>query len=439
MSEKKSNIAGAAAVGLALALVCGGAAYLFSGGELGKGFSAATEKITIRNYGEDFSDAATGITVNYNEADGEKDGAKSPEELGEVSIPYAADYFLSYLSEKERLVCSQIYSGFRSFETDIDITDGVVRSEDICKFIVLCTSCAPEFSYIGQEYSVSVDSEGYVMSIEVNFTRTPEEAAQRYDKTADNIDRILSGISPDMSDYDKFLYIHDEIVKNCVYDETAENCYTAYGCLTEGRAVCEGYSKALLMLCEKAGIGCLPVIGQGIDDGEATPHIWNKVLLDGQWYCTDLTWDDPVSDMGGEYYRYDYFALTDAEFAADHSMDENMYLNYPQAVSEEANYYKRNGFFADSSESCPQTVSFAVNYAMDNGLDYARIKCSDRAVFDSCVNDIFIKEYENGNARIFSILKESAERHPESGYSYGSYSIIKNEETFTLTVKLASE
>ena len=94
------------------------------------------------------------------------------------------------------------------------------------------------------------------------------------------------------------LYFHDSIILECNYDDTAKNCYSAYGCLVEGKAVCEGYAKAMQILCSKAGIKCIPVAGKAYDGGAVQPHLWNKVMIDGEWTNVDLTWDDPVTDAG---------------------------------------------------------------------------------------------------------------------------------------------
>lgn len=72
--------------------------------------------------------------------------------------------------------------------------------------------------------------------------------------------------------------------------------------------MCEGYAKAMQILCTKAGIKCIPVAGKAYDGGAVQPHLWNKVMIDGEWTNVDLTWDDPVTDAGEDYIRYDYLA-----------------------------------------------------------------------------------------------------------------------------------
>jgi Uncharacterized protein involved in cytokinesis, contains TGc (transglutaminase/protease-like) domain len=68
--------------------------------------------------------------------------------------------------------------------------------------------------------------------------------------------------------------------------------HDAYGALVApNRAVCDGYSKAFLLLCENQNIECL------VDKGSALPstkgHAWNYVKMDNdKWYGIDVTWND---------------------------------------------------------------------------------------------------------------------------------------------------
>lgn len=59
--------------------------------------------------------------------------------------------------------------------------------------------------------------------------------------------------------------------------------------------VCEGYARALKVLCDRLGIPCVLVDGWALADAEAdlrAPHMWNYVELDGAWYGIDVTWND---------------------------------------------------------------------------------------------------------------------------------------------------
>lgn len=135
-------------------------------------------------------------------------------------------------------------------------------------------------------------------------------------------------IRPDMKDYEKELAIHDYIVNNTKYDEenvrkgtVPPESYTAYGVLVKGRGVCEGYSRAMKKLLDMVNIESEIVSGLGRGRG----HAWNIVKIGGEYYHTDVTWDDPVTVDGRNVLGHDYFNLTDERMSIEHTWDRNMY------------------------------------------------------------------------------------------------------------------
>ena len=65
---------------------------------------------------------------------------------------------------------------------------------------------------------------------------------------------------------------------------------------------------AMIAVCEEMGIQSIPVTSNRMN------HAWNMVLLDGQWYHIDVTWDDAVSYPA--YVSYTYFLQSDAGMIA---------------------------------------------------------------------------------------------------------------------------
>lgn len=353
----------------------------------------------------------------------------------EIEIPDTAEYIVSFLSDEEREVFAQIYDGLSSFDESIEISPDVIHKDDVGDFIAMLTYAVPYIDYIGQEYTICIDSSGYVASLEITYNKSRKQSESERAELDKRIDEIVSQISPDWSDYEKVLYFHDEIALNCRYDDSADNPYSAYGCLVEGRAVCEGYSKAMQILCTKAGVKCIPVAGKAYDSGEPQPHLWNKLMLDGEWSNFDVTWDDPVTDIGDNYVRYDYFGIADSECGSDHVADENKYFSYPEAFSASANYYKRNGLYADDSEPVWDIMSGSVERAMTDGSGIARLKCSDSEVYSAAVDELFGGD---SGGEIFTILRQCSEE-VGGGWSSASYSVIKNDELCTITVILSSD
>lgn len=144
--------------------------------------------------------------------------------------------------------------------------------------------------------------------------------------------------------YEKVKFIHDFICKRVEYDEnfeipTAHEPTSVF--LSPYKTVCEGYSEAFKILCDKADIPCVIAVGTSNGGG----HAWNYVKMeDGKWYGVDCTFDDQGSIL------YDYFLVGTASgnkyfnasetFGSSHTETGKRYsgsftLTYP-TVSENA-------------------------------------------------------------------------------------------------------
>lgn len=398
-----------------------------------------TAGCSLGGTGEKNKDRSKNTVVNthvtYVEGNSEKHTETGLESRNEsfaaLEIPDTAEYIADFLSDDEKRVFSQLYKGLSGFESSVELTEGVISKDDIGAFISMLTSACPYIDYIGSQYTICIDGEGYVTSVEVTYDKTAEEAQAEKEKLDEKVGEILAGIEQGWSDYDKVLYFHDSIILGCTYDDTADEPYSAYGCLVDGRAVCEGYAKAMQILCTKAGIKCIPVAGKAYDGGTVQPHLWNKVMIDGEWTNMDLTWDDPVTDAGEDYIRYDYFGITDAECAKDHTADDNKFLSYPEALSSGANYYRRNGLYAQEGDDISQMMCSSVTEAMTDGSGLARLKCADKEVYSNAEDTLFD---ENGGI-IFDVLRRA---YSQAGgdWSTSKYAVIKNDDLYTVTIIL---
>lgn len=113
------------------------------------------------------------------------------------------------------------------------------------------------------------------------------------------------------TDYEKLRYINNYLVDNCDYLAAAvkdpdryPKAFTAYGCLVEGQAVCEGYANSVQLLCEMMNIPCLKVTGTAYGGD----HIWNAVYLNDKWWMLDVTFNDPIGKQDNSD-RWSYFLL----------------------------------------------------------------------------------------------------------------------------------
>jgi transglutaminase-like putative cysteine protease len=123
--------------------------------------------------------------------------------------------------------------------------------------------------------------------------------------------------------FERTQLLHDRIVRNTSYDEVAADstgdgnpAFTAAGLFENGKAVCQGYAEAYVVLLNRAGVPA--VYASGTSKGVA--HAWVIVSLGGKWYHVDPTYDDPVPDTVKQT-NYRYFLMSDDQLAKDHERD----------------------------------------------------------------------------------------------------------------------
>ncbi len=131
--------------------------------------------------------------------------------------------------------------------------------------------------------------------------------------------------------YQKLKYIHDYIANAVTYDMSAPFHDTAVGLFCEPYAiVCEGYSKAFKLICDKEGIPCIVVPGN-IDIEKKTGHMWNYVIMeDGEWYGIDCTWDD--TNSADSPVKHSYFLKGSDSFGGNHVTEAGM--TYPELCAD---------------------------------------------------------------------------------------------------------
>ncbi|XP_044231857.1 uncharacterized protein ky [Thunnus albacares] len=132
--------------------------------------------------------------------------------------------------------------------------------------------------------------------------------------------------------------------------------------IAAGRGVCCGYSSLCTEMCREVGIECQEVPGHskgiGYRQGQSlknvkSDHLWNAVLMGGQWFLLDACWGAGRVDMEHESFvkRFDdfYFLTDPEEFIDSHFPDEEKWqlLDTPIPLEEfERRVFKTSAFFA---------------------------------------------------------------------------------------------
>ena len=206
---------------------------------------------------------------------------------------------------------------------DIDIVNEVLENN-------------PEYIGNFKSYKSNYVEKSYYkeFTIEFNYLISKEVLLDRENQVNEKVKEIISNIiTPEMSDVEKELAIHDFVINNCKYDERyfTDNLpiesYSAYGTLILGNSVCQGYAVAMDKLLNAVGIESKIVVGEALnaDDNTYISHAWNIVKLDNEFYHVDATWDDPIMEDGSERLRYSYFNLTDSQIEINHKWNKDNY------------------------------------------------------------------------------------------------------------------
>ncbi len=226
----------------------------------------------------------------------------------------------------------------------------------------------PQFFYINNTYGLEgYEADGTSRYNKLVFTYTMDADTRKVAKAKLDtaVETILLGAPQTTDHYEIELHLHNKLTAGCTYDTaaanagytTAPNAYTAYGALVDGLAVCEGYSRAMQLLLNKAGITNTLVIGESLSDN--VKHMWNLVSVNGNLYHLDATWND--SD---DLLRHNYFNVTTAQLTLSHRIADGQ-AGIPNCTATKDNYFYRNGLYIDTYSR--QTIAQKIAAHIKNG------------------------------------------------------------------------
>lgn len=263
---------------------------------------------------------------------------------------------------------------------------------------------------------------------------------QIYDNAKDALSYI---VSDEMSEYEKVHAIYDYIIYNVRYDHdcaNAEDKYVSgnlslnekmkyYGYYLEGiflnkfykkdmHAVCDGKSKAFVLMCGIEGITAVRISGEASSDGKNFGgHAWNKVLLDlngagdKEWYFVDTTWGD-VGDDSKEFLSHAYFLLSDDEVKNTHV--EKQGHGYPKAEGK-FDYYAHETYTSNGTE---------YNYVITNKNPAAQMARALKTLPKSTIAEFEFAFFLTKDAA--KIYAKEAMQKAGRGFEGYSYAIIRS-------------
>jgi len=182
--------------------------------------------------------------------------------------------------------------------------------------------------------TVSVSDSDQLYYAVINGYNPKPKAGSAAERIYGKATKVLAEITDEsMTDIEISHAVYDWLIDEVIYDyrlleispagnisaeQMAEfkkyNGFALEGVFDDGRAVCDGISKAMALMCNMAGIQTVRVVG----DRGSVGHAWNKLKIDGNWYNADATSGGPLlrvksgnDQIAREGMTHKYFLVSD--------------------------------------------------------------------------------------------------------------------------------
>lgn len=249
----------------------------------------------------------------------------------------------------------------------------------------------PQMFWVSNQYTYTYSFTATSVQLYSRVSPTVCSSMQKQLQTA--VIRAMAGTSAKQSELEREENIYQALADRCSYANSAAGKeqdwqdYTSYGALVKGKAVCDGYARAMQLLCAEAGLSCRLVNGSS----KGAAHIWNLIRIGGKWYHFDGTW------MDSSVRTYDYFNLTDTLIRQDHTIcpsngnnaaDSN--LPMPSASSMDANYYQARAVQLTSLDNnSKKKLATALAQAAASGRTVLALHLGEHLPYRQTVDELF--------------------------------------------------
>lgn len=308
----------------------------------------------------------------------------------------------SQLSQKEQAAYEALYRGISEYEEKISLPCDL-KGEVYSKLYCLVEKQEGSLFYASSSYYTAK----IVGDAKIMYREPPEEIEKKQEKMRIAKKKAMNTIYGVKNEHELARRIHDYLIRTCTYITGEDNPYssTAYGCLAEGEANCEGYAKAFNLLASEVGLKSVLITGK-TDKGEN--HAWNQVNIDGKWYNLDVTWDD--TDVT-EDLRKTYFLCSDEEFGTTHFADKTYFEPF-ECTDNSKNYYVSNDLIVDSVEKAEKILRREIA----SGNEAIELKFSSKEVYkefkrrfidDQEIFDVAMEYSKDYSGQLSVTLRES--------------------------------
>ena len=240
-----------------------------------------------------------------------------------MRFPIYSLYYFSRLKKEEQALYMRIRNGWLCYQTKITLSaDEIPKDFSFSRIRDAVLSDTPELFYISHVQYVRQFASG-CLEIKTELLYSVKEIQRKKEK----IDRIIRGIltrKPDEMTAENAAQLFFTQNTEYSYDFEDAEIYSPVGVFLNHRAVCDGYARAMKLVCDYAKVPCIYVAGTGNPDSETQEaHAWNIIRArNGNYYHVDATWN---SHFFKSKMLPLYFKVSDTFIEADHVWDRAFY------------------------------------------------------------------------------------------------------------------
>lgn len=324
-------------------------------------------------------------------------------------LDYQNDLYIRNLSDAQKQVAQTLVDGMKAGESEIELNQPI-QLDEISELYQRLKLADPELFFLADqqnyEYSpltqeVKVFHPNY---IEYDDGLTIPQRIEQLRQLRNSIIQDWHG----RGEYECSVLMNDYLVDTITYQPQAAHEHNLYGALVERQAVCDGYALAYKYLANGLGMDCVVITGSAYEDkagyqqgmsqlqslnaqqimqwDSGYRHAWNAIQIDGHWYYTDVTYNDPVSldhdeqaDFSG--LKEAFTNLTWQDMMQLRSAEVSLLLapDLPQENALDANVFYRNGLVIQTENQARDWLWMELN---DHSSRWVNIKVVDPAVFE---------------------------------------------------------
>lgn len=319
-------------------------------------------------------------------------------------------YYYDLLNEDEKKAYVAIYNMFINFQ-ESRLIKGDAKTLEKISISVLYDN--PNIFWVDSHYKY-IQRNGYC-EYAPNYIFSRDETQDISKRLKDKVSQIKNKADSLSSDYDKELYFHDYLCDSCTYDVSTVDGYKngVCGALLYGNTACQGYSFAMKMLLDEAGIHNYVVVGETVNADKREPHMWNVVRLNDKNYYVDVTGDDGEDNDNVHI----FFNVTEDFISKTHS---NIAPQNNNCVSNDYNYFIKNKTYVKDFKT--------FNQLSDCAGEILKANNSVEFMFESKSDyNKAIKSLNNNNDSLFSFVR-SAVKKSGKNLSKTDINIISNDD-----------